>query len=167
MRLRGAILGGRNEANRHHFRHSGIYRHGNPFNADCSFLAAADYFYEDIWGKMEAEDMIPEMERVGRIIVEKGEGKCWHDPFEIHVGLPKTACPKCRGSLPNPDFSEWANFGRLLKIAKSRGGKVWCDLWETMGDIMVRNRTIESDVDEIPPLLATELARIISEGKFE
>ena len=62
------------------------------------------------------------LEEIGKILVEKGERGCWHGAAKIESGsasgLVKISCD-CGlqlpngGNWPNPDFSNWGNFGRL------------------------------------------------------
>jgi hypothetical protein len=60
----------------------------------------------------------------------------------------------------NPDFSLWANFVRVLKIADKTD--LWDKLWENLNPEMGFTR---NDIEGMPSIVATELARIIEEGK--
>ncbi len=102
-------------------------------------------------------------EEINKTLVE-AEGGCWHEWQatwgEVNYGM-KT-CKKChmecdRKERNNPDFSEWANFGRLLKIA-DRYGKVY-----PMMDEIIKILKLTPDTDQIPTLVATELAKILKE----
>jgi hypothetical protein len=107
--------------------------------------------------------MTPEMEEVGKILVE-AEGGCWH---KFHVMSPVAVCYKCgEGFLShcfvNPDFSKWENFGRVLKIAKVHGLTVYSKVLLEL-DAAYFHRV--EKIDQIPTLVSIELARIIKEEK--
>lgn len=106
---------------------------------------------------------------ISRIIVEKGEGGCWHETDRITSTPHKTVLCACKCGLtltstgyPNPDFSLFENFGRLLKVAfvhEQEG-----DILKMMDGFLSECESSEC-IDQIPFLLATEIARVLKEGK--
>lgn len=115
-------------------------------------------------------------EQINRTLVE-AEGGCWH---KHKFGTCPSTCKKCHKSFferddiakANPDFSKWGEFGRLLKIA-SKIGK-WVEINTTLnpsdlsyaasivvGDVNGYKEIGSDSIDQIPLLVATELARII------
>lgn len=115
--------------------------------------------------------MTPEVERIGRIIVEKGEGLKQGEKlisFNLHgtrrwfiTKVPvKPGCPR----RLVPDFSKWENFGKLLKVAKIE--KDYAERLMPLEYVsrIVLEETYVGNIDQIPLLVATELARIL-EGK--
>lgn len=137
--------------------------------------------------------MTPEMERVGRILV-KAEGGHWHKPIYYYHsnqdGSYWGGCETCNVDFDdeylkdnkdeakrhiNPDFSEWQHFGRVLKIANTVAS------WRILKRDILMRLSIEAgyegailqfgfgsslhNIDQIPALVATELARVIEEGK--
>jgi hypothetical protein len=135
--------------------------------------------------------MTNEMERIGKILIEKGEGGCWHIPVASFDGIPfirsdRRECAVCKKWIPvkswvdftvqNPDFSEWANFGRLLKIADKKkvgvkinfwAGFLWIGLSKKYPEWYPEDvsKLVFQDNNQIPALVATELARIVAESK--
>lgn len=112
--------------------------------------------------------MTPELEHIGKMLVE-AEGGCWHEWISI-IDKKRSdyECVNCKeerwyqnveGQETNPDFSSWSEFGRLLKIAVRTKYRHSLDIergyawWDGK----------KCDIDQIPLLIATELARIIKE----
>lgn len=106
-----------------------------------------------------------------KILVEQGEGGCWHEWIKtLHNAFSmKLYCDKCgKGELDNPDFSKWENFGRLLKMAINQR------LMQAVNGEEFRRflkslilPSYESDVDQIPTLVADEIAKKILSVKGE
>lgn len=110
--------------------------------------------------------MTPEMERIGKILAE-AEGGHWHDSAKVLGGI--FICSQCDGlksRIDNPDFSQWANFGRVLKIGEKNK-----HITHTISIVNLLMKCVffltwdKKDIDQIPALVATEIARVIEEGK--
>lgn len=92
-------------------------------------------------------------QEISRIIVEKGEGV---------------------SSLDNPDFSLFENLPRLLKMAEKEDIDITIDVGFGGSDLTVQTpdhnyfKAHENvPIDQIPLLLATDIARILKEGTHD
>ena len=118
--------------------------------------------------------MNTELDRIGQVLVEV-EGGCWHVPDINNVD----ECVICQCafqrpdyepfdcSTANPNFSQWENFGRLLKIADKLKQNLLIQAIGVYQDIemvtwMVGNHKDMAKIDHVPELVATELAKIIT-----
>lgn len=118
------------------------------------------------------------LEEINRTLVE-AEGGCWHEPVNyVDMTLNIIRCSKCSEVLslhefyhPNPDFSQWSNFGRLLNIATNNRLTITLSQYRI---IIARTSLFKTEtyawmddrnIAQYPLLVATELARILREGK--
>lgn len=123
-------------------------------------------------------------DEINKILVE-AEGGCQHiEGKSYNMPFGYIECIKCKGKLhpsefdvANPDFFQWENFGRLLGIMRkkditmalyifdeddireaARAGSLCC------GEVYINSNPIRfTEIDQIPSLVATELARMIKE----
>lgn len=93
-------------------------------------------------------------------------GECWH----VSSGM-VWICGNCKTDIGwrennrnsvdveslNPDFSTWEGFGKLLKLAKDKGGL------DTVLATMASPDVILGDIDLIPDICATELYKFLKE----
>lgn len=120
-------------------------------------------------------------EEINRIIVEKGEGGCWH-VWDVNTFIHGSChpCMHCRAiagkihfsdPLPeNPDFALWENFGRLLEAARLKLNHIeFNDLIHRLKYELAMCYLLAGQnpitIDQIPSLVSAELARVLEEKK--
>lgn len=101
--------------------------------------------------------MTPKQIKDYKIIVEKGEGGCWHK-----IPTYGLSCSKCHQPPfnDNPDFSKWENFGRLLKVG-AKGIENTHPILPSPVLIKIILENYYKDIDQIPFLVAHEVAEIL------
>lgn len=120
--------------------------------------------------KFTEANILMELDTINKTLVQ-AEGGCWHEwkVISCSCGAFKSAFIKPPANYTavhlkqNPDFSKWENFGRLLKICRDIPANKGLGRIESIITIQV----CKDEIDQIPLLAATELARILKYGKEE